>query len=172
MRKIILYLSILFMAGVAFANMYNSIVDTTSWISNVPVSIEVFRQYFYNVNPGKFYRIFSPINQLLALIAVFLFWKTSGKTRLFLIMAFLLAVAGDVLTFTYFYPRNDLLMDLPIQGNTSRFIEILKQWRFMNWIRTIIVLIGFLFSCLGLNEIYKCHKIKLSKSGIKELSLT
>lgn len=154
MKKIILFLSITFMAGVAFANMYNSVVDTTSWISDVPASILVFRQYFHSVNPGSFFRIFSPINQLLALIALFLFWKTSGKTRLFLAIAFLLAVLGDVVTFAYFYPRNDLLMNLPIHGNTERFMTILKQWRFMNWIRTIIILIGLLFSYLGLNEIY------------------
>ena len=155
MKKIILFLSIIFMAGVAFANMYNSIVDTTSWISNVPSSIEDFRQYFQSVNPGNFFRLFSPVNQLLALISVILFWKTSGKTRVFLLLAFVLAVAGDVVTFSYFYPRNDMLMKLPIQGNTSQFITILKQWRFMNWIRTIILLIGLLFSCLGLNEIYQ-----------------
>lgn len=154
MKKVILFLSIAFMAGVAFANMYNSIVDTNSWISDVPNSILRFRQYFQNVNPGNFFRIFSPINQLLALIVVFLFWKTNGKTRFFLIIAFLLAVLGDVVTFTYFYPRNDLLMNLPIQGNTDRLMIILKQWRFMNWIRTMIILAGLLFSFFGLNEVY------------------
>lgn len=155
MKKIILFLSITFMAGVAFANMYNSIVDTTSWISNVPDSIVVFRQYFHSINPGNFFRVFSPINQLLALLSVVLFWKVSPKARLFLIVAFLLAVLGDVVTFAYFYPRNDMLMNLPLQGNTDKFMEILKQWRAMNWVRTIIILIGLLFSCLGLHEIYK-----------------
>lgn len=168
MKKIILYLSITFMAGVAFANMYNSIVDTTSWISNVPSSIEVFRQYYHNINPGNFFRVFSPINQLLALIAVILFWKTSGKVRLFLIIAFILAVLGDVITFSFFYPRNDMLMNLPIQGNTDQFITILQQWRFMNWIRTFILLVGLLFSCLGLNEIYiyRCRKLQIQKKEI------
>jgi len=130
-------------------------VDTTSWISNVPTSVIVFRQYFHHVNPGNFFRIFSPVNQLLALLSLILFWKTSGRTRSFLLVAFLLAVLGDVVTFTYFYPRNDLLMNLPVQGNTDRFITILKQWRTMNWIRTIIILIGLAFSFLGLNDIYK-----------------
>ena len=158
MKKIIIYLSITFMADVAFANMYNSIVDTSSWISNVPSSVEVFRQYYHSVNPGNFFRIFSPINQLLALLAVICFWKVSSKVRLFLIIAFLLAVLGDVVTFVYFYPRNDMLMNLPVQGNTARFIEILKQWRSMNWVRTFILLIGLLFSCMALNESYKYHK--------------
>lgn len=155
MKKIVLYLSITFMAGVAFVNMYNSIVDTTSWISNVPESVNVFRQYYHNVNPGNFFRLFSPMNQFLALIALILFWKTSGKMRLFLIIAFLLAVLGDVITFAYFYPRNDLLMYLPLQGNTERFTTILKEWRFTNWIRTAMIFFGLLFSCLALNEVYR-----------------
>lgn len=159
MKKIILYLSITFMAGVAFANMYNSVVDTTSWIGDVPDSILTFRQYFHKVNPGTFFRMFSPLNQFLALIAVIIFWKVSRKTRIFLIIALLLAVVGDVLTFSFFYPRNSLLMYLPIKNNTEQFLTILREWRFMNWIRTIIILLGLLFSCLGLNEIYKEQKV-------------
>ena len=155
MKKSILFLSITFMAGVAFANMYNSIVDTTSWISNVPDSVSVFREYFHSVNPGNFFRVFSPINQLLVLLSLILFWKTSGKTRMFLLIAFLLAVVGDVITFSYFYPRNGMLMNLPLQGNTEKFVTILKKWRFMNWIRTLIILTGLVFSFSGLNEIYR-----------------
>ncbi|HEX5551751.1 MAG TPA: DUF1772 domain-containing protein [Chitinophagaceae bacterium] len=155
MKKIVLFLSITIMAGVAFANMYNSIVDTTSWISNVPGSIAVFRQYYHSVNPGNFFRIFSPVNQILALLSLILFWKTSKKVRIFLLVAFFLAVSGDVLTFVYFYPRNDLLMNLPLQDNSAKFTHILKQWRSMNWIRTLIIFTGLLFLCLGLNRIYQ-----------------
>lgn len=154
MKKIILFLSIAFMAGIAFVNMYNSIVDTTSWISDVPASVLVFRQYFHRVNPGDFFRIFSPLNQLLALIVVIVFWNTSRRARLLLMIAFLLAVSGDVLTFAYFYPRNDMLMNLPVQDNADRFFMILHQWRAMNWIRTIIILMGVVFSFSALNEIY------------------
>jgi hypothetical protein len=64
-----------------------------------------------------------------------------------------------------------MLMNLPVPGNTIRFTEALQQWRMANWIRTTMVLMGLLLSCLGLNEIYKCHRIKLPKSGIKEPSL-
>ncbi|MEO9005414.1 MAG: hypothetical protein ABI288_11790 [Ginsengibacter sp.] len=67
----------------------------------------------------------------MAFLSLILFWKRSRNTRLFLAIAFLIAVLGDVITFSYFYPRNDMLMNLPIQGNTDRIITILKQWRFM-----------------------------------------
>ena len=153
MKKLILYLSITFMAGIAFANLYNSVVDTTSWISDVPASILVFRQYYQHVNPGNFFRIFSPLNQILAIASVIVFWKTSSKVRLFLIIAFLLAVSGDVLTFAYFYPRNDLLVSLPIRGNTGRLTDILRQWRAMNWVRTILILAGLAFLFGGLDRI-------------------
>lgn len=162
MKKIFLYLSIAFLSGMAFSNMYNSIVDTTSWISNVPYSVTTFRHYFHSVNAGNFFRIFSPINQLLALLSLVLFWKTSGKIRLFLGIAFVLAVLTDVLTFSYFYPRNDMIMNLPIEGNTEKLLDILKQWRFMNWIRTSMLFIGLICSCAALDRIYKFPGKKIS----------
>lgn len=170
MKKIILYLSIAFMSGMAFSNMYNSIVDTTSWISDVPASVSTFRHYFHSVNPGDFFRVFSPVNQLLALLGLVLFWKTSGKTRLFLIIVFLLAVLTDVLTFSYFYPRNDIIMNLPIEGHTDELLQVLRQWRFMNWIRTIILFIGLAFSCLALNEVYRQRKLPATESHVREHS--
>lgn len=141
------------MAGIAFTNMYNSVVDTRSWISHVPDSIVVFRAYFREVNPGNFFRLFSPLNQLLSLVVVVLFWKTSLKVRYLLIAAFLMAVVGDLITFVYFYPRNDMLMHLPIDGNTDTFLTILKQWRLVNWVRTLIILTGLACAWMGLFQI-------------------
>ncbi len=70
MKKIIVCLSVTFMAGVLFVNIYNSIVDAVSWGSNVPASIDVMRHYYYSTNPGKFFRYFSPANQFLALLVL------------------------------------------------------------------------------------------------------
>lgn len=141
------------MAGIAFVNMYNSIVDTNSWISDVPASIMAFRAYFHHTNPGHFFRVFSPLNQLLALLVLISYWKTSIRLRWLLSIAFLLAVSGDILTFTYFYPRNDLLMTLPVKNHTDQLLVILKEWRTVNWIRTVIILTGLVFSCKALNDL-------------------
>src|SRR6185437_9411512 len=103
-KIIVLYLSIVFASGVLFVNVYNSIVDTTAWGSNIPRSIQVTRNYYQSVNPGTFFRIFSPINQILALLSLVLFWKSSGIIRTFLLIAFLLYLLADVFTFSYFYP--------------------------------------------------------------------
>jgi Anthrone oxygenase len=152
MKKIVLFLSISFMAGVAFVNIYNSIVDAASWGSNVPASIETTRQYYHYTNPGVFFRTFSPINQILALLALILFWKTSKEVRIFLGAAFIIAVLSDVFTFAYFYPRNNLLFNLPITS-ISDLSKTVSQWQSMNWVRSALIVSGLVSSFLGLNKI-------------------
>jgi hypothetical protein len=46
MKKGVLFLSITFMAGVTFVNIYNSIVDARSWGQNIPESVQATRVYF------------------------------------------------------------------------------------------------------------------------------
>jgi Anthrone oxygenase len=157
MKKIVLFFSITFMAGVTFTNIYNSIVDAKIWGSNIPNSVAATRQYFQYGNPGNFFRIFSPVNQILALLTLILFWKTSKKIRIFFALAFAIAVGTDVLTFSYFYPRNDLLMTVPIQ-NISRLTEIISGWQFMNWIRSGVLTAGVIFLFTGMNKFYALPK--------------
>jgi Anthrone oxygenase len=153
MKKAVLFLSISFMAGVAFVNIYNSIVDAASWGSNVPASIETTRQYYNTTNPGVFFRIFSPINQALALLTLIFFWKTSKEARFFFGAAFVIAVLGDVFTYAYFYPRNNILFMMPI-SNISDLSKIVNQWQVMNWVRSALLIAGLSFSFLGLNKIF------------------
>jgi hypothetical protein len=154
MKKIILYLSISFMAGVLFVNVYNSIVDAVSWGSNIPSSIEVMRHYYFSTNPGRFFRYFSPVNQLLALLTLIFFWKSSKQIRVYLAIAFLLSILTDVFTIAYFYPRNDLLVTLPLT-DVSRLAEIVNQWQVMNWVRSIVIAVELTFAFLGLNLFFK-----------------
>lgn len=154
MKKIILYLSISFMAGVLFVNVYNSIVDAVSWGSNIPSSIEVMRHYYFSTNPGRFFKYFSPVNQLLALLALIFFWKSSKQIRVYLAVAFLLSILTDVFTFAYFYPRNDLLVTLPL-SSVAKLAETVNQWQVMNWVRSLVIAVELTFSFLGLNQLFK-----------------
>jgi len=152
-KIIVLYLSIVFASGVLFVNIYNSIVDTTAWGSNIPQSIQITRDYYQSVNPGTFFRVFSPINQILALLSLVLFWKSSGSIRTFLIVAFLLYFLADVFTFTYFYPRNDVMFKSDISTNIGAIKTAWKQWVPMNWLRSFIIFIGLICSFISLQKI-------------------
>ena len=99
MKITVLFVSVLLTSGLLFVNIYNSIVDAVSWGSDIPSSLEIARQYFKSTNPGHFFRVFSPLNQVLILVSLILFWKLGKTIRLLLLFALLIHIGTDVLTF-------------------------------------------------------------------------
>jgi len=158
MKKYILFLSITFAAGLLMTNVYNSLVDAKSWAADIPESIQTARNYFRNVNPGNFFRIFSPVNQVLALLALAAFWKSSRSLRIFLGAAFLFYVLTDVITFAYFYPRNEIIFRSSLPENAEKIKAAVTQWSGMNWVRSLIGATGIFFSFRGLDTLIKREK--------------
>jgi len=154
MKTIILFASVTIAGGLLFVNLYTSLVDARSWGSNIPHSIEAAREYFKTVNPGNFFRIFSPVNQLLGLLTLILFWRSSPSIRLCLAIAFILYVLTDAFTFAYFYPRNDLMFKITPLTDVDLLRKTWAEWNSMNWVRTLILLAGISFSFLSLHKIY------------------
>jgi len=154
MRTIVLFASIGIASGILLVNIYTSIVDVRSWESDVPGSIAAAREYFKSFDPGNFFRIFSPINQLLGLLTLLLFWRSFPPVRLYLGAAFLLYVLGEGLTFTYFYPRNDILFKTASLSDIELLKKTVSDWSSVNWIRSLIILTGIFFSFLSLHKIY------------------
>ena len=151
-KKAILFLSIMVASGVLMANVYTSIVDATSWGSHIPESLHTAREYFKVVNPGTFFRIFSPLNQVLALIALVLFWKSDPGSRKFLAVALAMFVITDAFTFAYFYPRNDIMF---VNGtDASVMAKAWSEWNAMNWLRSLIIFTGICCSFISVDKIY------------------
>lgn len=150
---IFLFASVALASGLLFSNIYNSLVDAPSWGRAIPASIETARNYFALKNPGSFYRVFSPLSQVLALLVLILFWKTSPAVRLYLGTALLFYVLADVLTFAFFYPRNEILFKASV-ADVEHIRKAWREWSTMNWIRSLICLTGLVFSFLALHKIY------------------
>jgi hypothetical protein len=151
MKKVFLYLSIAIASGILFVNIYTSIVDARSWGSDIPNSIAAARAYFSSTNPGDFFRIFSPINQIMAMVALILFWK-SGEVRKYLIAALVLYVIAEGFTFAYFYPRNELLFGKTDLADVSTLTRTWTEWSNMNWLRSLIILSGLTSSFIALHK--------------------
>lgn len=109
MKKIVLYASIAFSSGLFFTNIYNSIVNAANWESNIPESITAAKDFFVVANPGTFFQLIDPTNLILILLALILLWKKSSSIRTYLCIALLCYVSSMMLTFTYFYPRNEIM---------------------------------------------------------------
>lgn len=154
MKNVVLFLSIAIASGLLLVNIYTSLIDAKSWGSNIPNSIATAREYYKTVNPGNFFRLFSPINQVLGLLVLILFWKASPSIRMCLGTAFILYIIGDVLTFAYFYPRNDIMFRIANLTDVDLLNKTWSEWNTMNWVRSLILLAGIFFSFLALHRIY------------------
>jgi hypothetical protein len=172
MKNVILFASITMGSGLLMANIYNSLVDAQSWGSDIPRSIEMARNYFKSVNPGYFYRLFSPVNQVLGLLSLVVFWKTAPAVRLYLGVAFIMQVAADILTFAYFYPRNEIIFSSAPLTDIETLKQAWSEWNAMNWVRSSIALAGIVFSFVALHKIYTVKKGSFStvKKGSFSLS--
>ena len=153
MKKIIILLSVAVASGVLFANVFNSMVIAVATESNIPNSIIAGKEYFRFAHPGDFFKIFSPASLLLTLLSIILFWKNFKKVRLLLTVALLCYIIGDVLAFTYFHPRTDLMFSDPIPDSET-LKRLSAEWSAMNWVRSFILAIGVTFSFLAVDKIY------------------
>jgi hypothetical protein len=160
MKTILLFISISIASGLLFVNLYTSLVDAKSWGSDIPTSIAAARDYYNTVNPGNFFRVFSPINQVLELLVLILFWKVSPAIRLYLGVAFVLYVLGDVFTFAYFYPRNDIMFNTAQLTDVDLLRKTWAEWDAMNWLRSLVILSGLVFSFLSLHKVYSLQERK------------
>lgn len=141
------------MATVLGVNVYNSIVDARSWGASIPDSIVAGRTYFKIVNPGTFFRVASPLNQLFALAALVLCWKSGKSARLYFGLALLVAVLVEALTFAFFFPRNDILF-FGAEENVAVLTKVWSEWNSMNWVRNAMLAFGLVCSMKGLDSLY------------------
>jgi hypothetical protein len=139
LTRAILYATILLMAAILGANVYTSVVDAPNWGSSIPASMDAAKHYFAVANPGAFFRIFAPAAQVAALISVIVSWRFGWMARGLTLAALALMISGDILTFSYFYPRNELMF-----GTGSHPVDILQNawssWSEMNHFRSGLIL--------------------------------
>ena len=151
LRKLSLALAISLAAGLLFTNIYTSVVDAHNWGANIPASIQTARDYFKTANPGTFFRMIAPATQVAGLLALILCWRAGKRARLYCAIAFLFAVGTDVLTFAYFYPRNDIMFKSSLVNNVDAIKAALEQWRSMNWVRSLVCACALVFDFLAFN---------------------
>ncbi|NHA02482.1 DUF1772 domain-containing protein [Mucilaginibacter sp. HC2] len=159
MKIIILLLSIICANGLLFINVYTSLVDARSWGADIPNSIATAREYAKKYNPGTFFKAFSPISQILALTAPIICWQISS-VRLYSGIAFILYILADILTFLYFYPRNDIMFKTAQLSDIEKLSRAWKEWSTMNWARSLLIFIGLCFSLIALYELC-CNQIAI-----------
>jgi len=155
MKKSILFLSIICASGLTTVSIYNTIIDAQSWGSDIPTSIQTARDYFQHVDPRRFFTVAGPVNLILVVLTLILFWKDSVKIRVYFVTSLVLYAAIVILTLVYFVPRDLILFRSSIPDHIEEIRTAAVQWRYMNWLRSLLGLVGVLFSFKGLDTYYK-----------------
>jgi hypothetical protein len=153
MKKLILTLAATFASGLLFVNVYTSLVDAPNWGRDIPNSLLAARAYMSAANPGTFFRIFSPANQIIALLALIICWRSGKRVRIYCAIALGLAVGGALFTFAYFYPRNAIMFTQPLTTDTELLKQTWSQWTTMNWPRSAILVVEVIVDYLALMHI-------------------
>lgn len=152
MKRIVLYACVAFSSGLFFTLVYNSIVNAANWESNIPHSITATRDFFIVANPGTFFQWVDPTNMLMTVLALILFWRRSTSIRLYLGIALLCYISSMILTFTYFYPRNDVMFLSEQLPDTETLKKVATEWGRMGWVRCLLSLAGLVCSFLALDK--------------------
>lgn len=151
MKRIILYAAVAFSSGLFFTLIYNSVVNAANWESNIPQSITATRDFFVVANPGTFFQLVDPTNMLLVVLALILFWKKSS-IRLYLGIALLCYITSMILTFTYFYPRNEIMFLSEQLPDTELLKKAASEWGRMGWVRSLLSLAGLVCTFISLEK--------------------
>ena len=136
-------------------SIYNTIVDAESWGSNIPTSIQTARDYFQHVDPRRFFTVAGPVNLILIVLTLILFWNDSVKIRVYFTTSLVLYAAIVILTLVYFVPRDLILFTSSIPDHIEEIRMAAAQWSHMNWLRSLLGMVGVLFSFKGLDIYYK-----------------
>jgi hypothetical protein len=161
MKKLILFLSIICASGLTVVSIYNTVVDAKSWGSDIPALIQTARDYFQHVDPRRFYAVAGPVNLILILLTLVLFWKDSVSLRFYFAASFALYAAILVLTLAYFVPRDLVLFTWSISDHLEQIRTVSAQWSAMNWLRSLLGLAGVLCSFKGLDTYYETSRKKV-----------
>jgi hypothetical protein len=148
MRLILTGAALLGASALFGASLYDAVVLAPN-LSGGPTGLEHGRLFMSAATPANLFRILSPATQLLLLVAVVVNWA-SPQRRWPLVSALLALVLGDVITFTYHYPRNRLMFDAPLTVEPERLSLAARQWAAANLLRVALVLVSWLGTLIAL----------------------
>lgn len=144
--------ALVLVGGILGAAIYESVVLVPNMRNDIPNSLEHFRLFMRQANPGNFFRAWAPATQVVLLLCVVSSWKVRSA-RWWYVAALLAMVAGDVVTFTFHYPRNHLLFHAPLSQPVPALVAAAQEWGTGNLGRIALVAVGALGAAWGLRAV-------------------
>ena len=124
------------------AAVYESMVMAPNYALGLPV-LEHARGFLVASTPAAFFRTLSPAVQLLLFLSVVLAWRAAPtRVRWLLLASFCAAIATDVVTYTFHYPRNAIMFVEPLDRPAAELRRIAQEWAWGNYVRIVLLCVA------------------------------
>lgn len=137
---ILLMLGLLGQVALLGANAFEAVVDVPNW--RTPDGLRAYRAFIKHRNAGHFYRVVSPLTILALAAALALGWRSLESRDVLIGISVFTALAAEVLTVAYFFPRNRQLFFAGAEPDPGAAAALVDQWSRANLARVALVLGG------------------------------
>jgi hypothetical protein len=136
-------LALLGLALLLGATLYESVVMAPNYERDVPTSLELARRFFQRTTPAHYFRIITPITQLLLLASLVASWQlAAARWRWLAALAILLLL--DFITFAFHYPRLAIMFKMAMPEDPERLGRAAREWSLGNILRAVLLVGAFL----------------------------
>jgi len=150
-RQILGFATVILLGALVGAGGYESVVMAPNYAADIPNSLEHARLFMRATNPGNFFRVLAPGTQLALLVSVIIFWRIR-PSRWWYVAALVLLLSVDVITFTFHYPRNELLFHSPMTQPVAQLTAAAHEWATGNVFRIGLLLASAIAASIGLRS--------------------
>jgi len=148
LQLILTCLALLGVSALFGGSLYDAVVLAPN-LTGGSAALEHGRLFMSSATPANLFRVLSPLAQLLLLAAVVANWKGPGRGGL-RVGALAALVFGDVITFTYPYPRLRLMFTAPLAVEPALLLQAAQQWAAANFVRVALLLGAWLSTLVAL----------------------
>jgi hypothetical protein len=136
-------LEVIAIAVLLGATIYEAVVMAPNYEHAIPESIELARRFLTRRTPAHFFRVTSPLAQVLALGCALASWRTP-MARWMLLGTLGILLLTDVVTFTYHYPRLRIMFKDPMPRDPERLRRAAREWTIGNYGRLALLVLAAL----------------------------
>ena len=156
LRLVLIVLGLFALSALLGASLYDQVVLAPN-LQGGPADLEHGRLFLSRANPGTLFRVLSPATQLLLLAALIAAWRLQ-QCRWLLLGALIAILLADVITFTFHYPRNHMLLGSPLTTDPALLATAAREWAWGNLVRIALVIAAWLSTLLTFGRAFSLLK--------------
>lgn len=140
-KRIFLWLNTIISTVYLTGHLFDFFVVMSNWRDGSVESLNNYRTFFINADPGHFFRIAVPASLLMSVISFFAYLKTDKRIKMLLSVHLVLTLGAFLFTMLYFLPINTYLFwSKEITLESIKTLDLVNKWVFGEHLR---VLFGF-----------------------------